>query len=332
MLDRIGLSLWTMQSTATAPASTPALYRRLGEDAVLAERLGFHSLWLGEHRGWYDGWCPAPLHAAAAAAARTERLRFGTAMLLLPQHDPRALVDAARTFDRLTDGRLELGVGLGYRDAEFDALGLRRDQRGAAMERHLATLVAGWPEDGDARRPWVGGMAPAAIERAARHGCGLLLPQTLTPAALAETIARHREATGGRGRIAITKDVHVEPDPGRAAAFRAGLRRHFAEEIGSWWALGGKIGFAEPERLAGQLARIDAAAIVGPAAAVAEQLDALFAAGVDLAVLRIAFDFVPPAGLREQMRRVADEVAPALTAAPDAHAVEHDGARQEVRR
>lgn len=312
ILDRIGLSLWTMQSTAASPASTPALYRRFGDDAELAEQLGFHSVWLAEHRVWYDGWCPAPLHAAAIAAARTERLRFGTAMLLLTQHEPEGLLAAARTVDRLSGGRLELGVGLGYRDAEFDALGLRRDRRGRTMDRHLDALVAGWPRPADGRRPWVGGMAPAAIARAARHGCGLMLPQTLTPEALAETIERYRSATDDPGPIGMTKDVCVEPDPQRAAAFRHGLRRHFTEEIGSWWALRGRLGFEQPDGLARQLERIDACALVGPATAVAEALDDALAAGVDFLLLRVAFDFVDPAELHVQMRRVAEDVAPLL--------------------
>jgi alkanesulfonate monooxygenase SsuD/methylene tetrahydromethanopterin reductase-like flavin-dependent oxidoreductase (luciferase family) len=314
VLDRIGLSLWTMQSTAAAPASTPALYRRFAAEAELAEQLGFHSVWLAEHRAWYDGWCPAPLHAAAAAAARTERLRFGTAMLLLPQHDPRALVATARTFDRLSGGRLELGVGLGYRDAEFDALGLRRDRRGKTMDRNLDELVAGWPAPDDGRRPWVGGMAPAAIARAARHGCGLMLPQTLSPEALAETIASYRAEAADPGPIGMTKDVCVEPDSRRADDFRAALRRHFTEEIGSWWALRGKLGFEQPEGLERQLTRIDESALVGPAAAVAEALDEAYAAGVDFLLLRIAFDFVGPDELRRQMRSVAEDVAPLLAA------------------
>jgi len=313
MLDRIGLSLWTMQSTAAAPASIPALYRRLGEDARLVETLGLHSLWLAEHRLWYDGWCPAPLHAAAAAAAHTERLRFGTAMMLLPQHDPDGLADAARTFDRLTGGRLELGVGLGYRDAEYDALGLRRDRRGKAMEHNLGRLVERWPAaDDDRRRPWVGGMAPVAIERAARHGCGLMLPQTLTGERLAETVAAYRAAATVPGRIGITKDVHVTDDRERETAFRAALRRHFAEEIGSWWALGGKLGFAQPEGLERQLARIDECLLAGPAAAVAEALAAPLEAGVDFLLLRVAFDFVDHAELRRQAVAVAEGVAPLL--------------------
>ena len=92
-LDRVGISLWTMQSTAARPGLGRALYRRFREDVLVAEELGFDSIWVGEHRVWYCGWCPAPLHALAAAAATTTRIRLGTAMYLVPQHEP---VSAAR--------------------------------------------------------------------------------------------------------------------------------------------------------------------------------------------------------------------------------------------
>src|SRR5207253_3165092 len=85
----IGLALWTMQSTAGAPASHSALYRHLPDDARLVEALGFDSMWFAEHRFWYDGWCPAPLVAAASAASATTSLGIGTSMVLLPPHDAR---------------------------------------------------------------------------------------------------------------------------------------------------------------------------------------------------------------------------------------------------
>ena len=105
-LDRLGISLWTMQSTAARPGLGRALYRRFPEDVVVAEELGFDSIWVGEHRLWYCGWCPAPLHALAAAAAATTRIRLGTAMYLVPQHEPVSAARAIARLDELSGGRV----------------------------------------------------------------------------------------------------------------------------------------------------------------------------------------------------------------------------------
>ena len=142
-----------MQSTAARPGLGHALYRRFREDVLVAEELGFDSIWVGEHRLWYCGWCPAPLHALAAAAATTTRIRLGTAMYLVPQHEPVSAARAIGRLDELSGGRVELGAGLGYRDAEFDALGLRRDRRGnPARDRLLDPDPGGRAERGDSGR------------------------------------------------------------------------------------------------------------------------------------------------------------------------------------
>ena len=78
----VGVGLWAMQSSATRPAPYSALYRDFVEAAVLADELDFHAVWLAEHRLWYDGYCPALLHAEAAAASRTSTIRLGQAMIM----------------------------------------------------------------------------------------------------------------------------------------------------------------------------------------------------------------------------------------------------------
>lgn len=319
-LDRLGVGLWTMQSTAAAPANPVALYRRFMEDAVVVERHGLHSVWTAEHRLWYDGWCPALLHAQAFAAARTTRLRFGNAMLLAPQHDAVALGRAAATLDRLSGGRVDLGLGLGHREAEFDALGVRRDRRGRLMEAALDTLAGVWAggygDDPPVQRPgppiWIGGMAPAAIARAATRGHNLMLPQTLLPAELAAVVATYREQAAGPAEIGAMRDVWIEPDARRARRFRERLVHHYREEAGAWWILKGQVGFAQPEQLARQLGRITDSALVGGPDEVASGLAALREAGAELFAVRLQFDFVEQAELHEQVARLAEEVAPRL--------------------
>lgn len=325
---RIGVGLWTMQSTATRPTSIARRYRDFVDDTVLAERLGLHSVWTAEHRLWYDGWSPMPLHAQAAAAARTSRIRFGNAMLLLPQHDPTRFARTAATLDRLSDGRLDLGVGLGHRDAEFDALGLRRDRRGRLMDEALTTLAQVWSgHDGD-RPPaqpggpalWIGGMALAAIARAARRGHNLMLPQTMFPEQVRAIADQYRRQARRPGLVGVLRDTWIEADPHRARAFEAQVRLRFHEEAGGWWLLKGRPGFFAPEQIQRQLDRISSAAVIGAPSLVVERLDELFAAGADFLSLRFNFDFVDPTELRLKLRELAELVIPRL------HPIQRDGA------
>ncbi len=338
----IGVGLWTMQSTVSAPSSMPALYRRFVDDARRVEELGYHSMWMAEHRFWYDGWCPAPFTAAAAAAAVTERLRFGTGMLLLPQQDPLRLAETVATVDRLAGGRLDVGVGLGHRDAEFDGLGIRRASRGARMDEALDVLQAAWsgrpwshdgthfhyadqpPLPAPAQQPgpplWIGGMADAALQRGMDRGLSFLLPQTLYPhevAALAERIRAGWQAAGvAPGRIGILKDAWIGEDGDEAREwFLARTAVHYREEAGSWWVLKGRAtGFEEPELLDRQLRRIVETPLVGDPDRLHADLQELADAGADLVVLRFNFDVTAERSM-QAMSLFSRTVLPAFTGA-----------------
>lgn len=288
---RIGVGLWTLQSTQSAPSNLPRAYAALRDDARRVENLGFDSMWLAEHRFWYDGWCPQPLVAIAAAAGATSRLRFGTAMLLMPQHDPAAFARLAASVAGVSGGRLDLGIGLGHRDAEFDGVGLRRDQRGARMTAGLDALMASQ----DCPPIWIGGMAPAALERGARRGAGFVLPQTLYPDEVVKhvtTIRTHAESAGvAPGPIGILKDCWVTGAGPIDSDVRALMQRHYREEAGSWWVLKGEhTGFQRPDLLDRQLQRVFDTALIGPPDDVMASLVDLRAAGVDLTTLRFWFD------------------------------------------
>jgi alkanesulfonate monooxygenase SsuD/methylene tetrahydromethanopterin reductase-like flavin-dependent oxidoreductase (luciferase family) len=303
----VGVGLWTMQSTQAHPTQLTAAYRRLVEDARRVEALGLASLWTAEHHAWYDGWCPRLMEALAPAVAATQHLRFGTAILVAPLHDPDRLAADAGVLHRLSGGRLTLGLGQGHRDAEFDLLGLRRRARARLLEAALDRLEPSGPSI------LLGGMSPAAVGRAARRGHGLLLPQTLYPEQVAGVREAYR-AAGGRGTIGVMRDVWVERDGGRARErFLPAVSRHYREEIGAWWPLKGRWpGFGAPDELERQLQRVRRSAVVGDPGEVAERLSALVAAGADLLVLRLAFDFTPDADLHAALGLLADRVLPAL--------------------
>ena len=191
MTPRFGL-MWPFRNPAFARVPWPEFYRQQLDLIVESEALGFHHAWLTEHHFIDDGYSPSLHTIAGAIAARTTRMRIGTCLLLLPLRDPILVAEDTATVDLLSDGRFDLGVGLGYRRGEFAAFGIPPTQRGGRMEESLevvsrllrgesVTFAGRYHQIRDlrisppaAQEPqtpmWVGAIAPQGIERAARMG------------------------------------------------------------------------------------------------------------------------------------------------------------------
>ena len=172
------------------------LYRLILAQVERAEELGWDDVWLSEHHFIEDDYTPSVLPLAAAIAARTTRMRIGTAALLLPLHDPLRVAEDAATVDVLSGGRLDLGVALGYKLSEFKGFGVSTSSRVGRLEEGLGILRALFAgktlnhsgryyhyEDVSLRplpvqRPlplWVGGFVEVAARRAARFADGLIV-------------------------------------------------------------------------------------------------------------------------------------------------------------
>ena len=174
----------------------PELYRAVLDQIRFGESIGYDDVWLTEHHFCDDGHAPSILPLAAAVAASTERIRIGTAVLLLPLHHAVRVAEDGATIDILSNGRFELGVGIGYRVQEFEGLGISRSERARRIDEGLEIIRRLWEGecvDFDGRhyqirgavleprpvqqpRPplWVGGFAPAAARRAARLADGYI--------------------------------------------------------------------------------------------------------------------------------------------------------------
>lgn len=304
-----GVGLWNLRSTARFPSSSRRLYASMIEKARLAEALGFDSFWLGEHRFWYDGWCPQPIVAGAAIAGATERLRVGTSVHLLAQHEASRSLLAAQTFDRLFPGRLELGVGLGYRPEEYDGLGLAFDQRGKRQREAMDAIIA----SSSSARLWGGGMAPPAIARAARRGLPLLLPPGLNADEVRNLVDVAGEAATEAGTtiptVGLLKDIWVaESDEAAREFFLPRLTDHYLEYAVAWWSRTPE-GTVNEAHVKKQVDRALSAAIVGSPETVAGKLREFRAAGVRTFVLQCHVEATDDV-IDDQLRMLADSVVP----------------------
>lgn len=123
------------------------VFLNIVEEAVLADELGFDTYWLGEHHFSRHGILGDPMVLASHIAARTERVRIGTAVLVLPLHNPIRLAEQIAMVDVLSGGRIELGVGAGYQRREFEALGVPIEEARARFLEALDVLLLAWTND-----------------------------------------------------------------------------------------------------------------------------------------------------------------------------------------
>jgi alkanesulfonate monooxygenase SsuD/methylene tetrahydromethanopterin reductase-like flavin-dependent oxidoreductase (luciferase family) len=194
-------------------------YGRALERIEEGERLGLDSVWLTEHHLFEDGYLPQPLTLAAAIAARTERIRIGTAVVLAPLRRPIDIAEQAAIVDLLSSGRLELGLGAGYCLPEFEAFGVEMRDRFRLLEQALVEVPRLWAEGVVTPAPlqhpppiWAGVSGPRGARMAGRIGAGLLWldPDLLDPYSRGLDEGGHAP---GKARMAGLANVILADDP-----------------------------------------------------------------------------------------------------------------------
>jgi len=202
-------------------------------DAVVeAEQLGYYGVYLVEHHFTGRGQPSASLSILSYLAARTSAIRLGTAVVVVPWHNPLLLAEQAATLDVLSGGRLDLGVGRGYRDYEFSGFGIAPEEAGDRFDEAMKVLRRAWSsedrfshqgqywdfedvvvEPRPVQQPhpplWLGAGSPRSIERAAREGYRLFLDQVGTFELTAERVATYRAAREAAGLGYSSADVAV---------------------------------------------------------------------------------------------------------------------------
>ena len=291
-----------------------------------AERLGFRSVFLVEHHFTGVGQLSASLTLLAYLAARTRTIRLGTAVIVLPWHNPVLLAEQAATVDLLSGGRLDFGVGKGYRAPEFAGFQIAMEEATERFDEAIEVIRKAWtspdrfshhgkrwhfddivvePQPLQSPHPplWLAAGSPASIKRAAREGYNLLLDQLGSVALTLERVALFREECRRIGRpyspamIGVTRALQIVHDEAeRRAAFET--RARVVDRIGDLACGGGTL--AAPEH--------DDAPLLGTPAEIVARLRQLQSGGVENVLL------VDPAATVASLQAFAREIMPALRA------------------
>jgi alkanesulfonate monooxygenase SsuD/methylene tetrahydromethanopterin reductase-like flavin-dependent oxidoreductase (luciferase family) len=264
-----GILFTSHPDAATEPYPHRSVHDRVTREIVEADRLGFDIAWIAEHHFSNQyGILPDPFPYIGYLAAKTERIKLGTAVMTLPLHNPLRIAENAAFVDILSGGRVLLGLGSGYRPYEFEGFGVDFEARRDIQEEALRVMLDAFHKrklahDGKYFKSDIGGdyeVFPASLQEphpplymaagtersmavAARSGFGLML-STLPSF---ETIARHAQfyrdhmkqapdpldKNPGFGQIDVARWVYVaETDAKAKAESEAGLIRHLTHFLG----------------------------------------------------------------------------------------------------
>lgn len=312
----------------------------LVDEAGTAEAVGFDSYWICEHHAGGDNYWPAPLVRLAHIAAVTDDLELVTAVVLPPLHNAVELAEKCATVDRLSDGRLTVGAGLGYVPEEFEAYGIPMEERSGRFVESLRFLdeylsadgpvsfeSEFWSVDGlepnpvsaqDPRPPiWVGGWGDLALKRSVRLGDAWLPGGTASLDDLAtrqERLESYVTESGGRWTERahpLMREVIVAETADEAADLcETHLARTYADEYGSdeW-----SHPLIKDEDAEDVWSLAEDRFLVGTPAEVAAQIET-FAdrIAVDHIGCRFHHPGMSTADVRRQIELFGDEVIPAL--------------------
>src|SRR5262249_18899566 len=242
------------------PAGDSHAYHDFVNYVIEAEKLGFSSVFLVEHHFTGFGQVSASMSLLAYLAARTERIRLGTAVVVLPWHNPILVAEQAATLDLLSNGRLDFGVGKGYRSYEVSGFCIPAEEATGGFDEAMEVIRKAWATPGrfsyqgkrwqfdnvvvepsPIQQPhppfWLGAGSAESIRRAAREGYNLLLDQIAPTDLVIDRVApfgREGGRVGGAGDpvwVGVTRGlqtVHNDEERQRAVP----PRRQVLKNIG----------------------------------------------------------------------------------------------------
>jgi alkanesulfonate monooxygenase SsuD/methylene tetrahydromethanopterin reductase-like flavin-dependent oxidoreductase (luciferase family) len=320
------------------------------DEAVYADRLGFHSAWVGEHHFNSLGVLSCPDLALAHIAAQTKHIRLAPAVTVLPLHHPIRVAEQWATLDLLSGGRVDFATGRGYDAGEYRPLGANFAENAAVFAEGLDIVERLWASAGPfshrgkyyqfenvsitpqpVQRPipiHVASFSRPTIDLAARHGFGLVIAAfaaTITLGGVAEAARYYREACAAQGRkpgrMTSSYFIHFADTPEEERAARDRQMR-YARECGGAVSPGDRNTAPASynyyhdfkERMKGTRPEDldDRAILLGKAPRIIETLKKMEVLGFDEIILYFNVGLKPHTQVKEEMARFIEEVAPAF--------------------
>ena len=299
---------------------------------VEAEDLGYHSTFLVEHH--FTGWSQvsATLSLLTFLAARTKTLRLGTAVMVLPWHNPVLLAEQAATLDVLSGGRLDFGIGKGYRHSEFTGFCIPSEEAEERFEEGLDVILRAWTTEGrfshhgkfwnfenilvepapaQSPRPaiWMAAGSEPSIRKVATRGFNLLLDQFAGPDLIRQRLEFFKSELKAVGRcynpmeVCVARDLYIANDrKDRADAIeRLNAVRQRTIEVSK---APNRSGGSHILSYAKSGAPDVSSALIGTAEEIHDKLVALNEAGAEYVILSVL------GGSRHSLRRFANEMIP----------------------
>jgi len=303
---------------------------RLAEVVALAreaDRAGLSTIWVAEHHFHSGGVCPSPPVLLATIGARTRRIRLGAMVSVLPFHDPVEVAEQYAMVDRLTGGRLNLGLGSGYIPAELEGFGVDPSTKRERFDRAYDTVLAAFAgapvqtaSGGSVHvttnvRPvqlphppvWIAVQRREALPFVARRNASVgLIPYATVPdlATLADEIREYRSFLPKGSSAQVSVALHLYSGD-RLPTARKALQRYLDSRLATQSAFYQQRVREDP-RLASASAIEEAGfALFGAPAEVVERLAAFASAGVDEVLGIFDFGGLAPSQVRASVRSLA---------------------------
>lgn len=310
------------------------VYRQALEQIRLLDEAGLDTVWFSEHHFIEDGYLPSIVPVAGAAAALTKHMRISTDVALAPFQHPIRFAEDLAVLDQISNGRMEIGLGLAYAPHEFRAFGIPLKNRVSLTEELLQILRLAWSGERFTFRGkryefddvhvtphtvqegglpiWLATTSAMSVERAVRFGTNVL-PQGDAPIVLDEWRAAARAAgqDPDSRRVGIIRSVLVTDDPDRDWPI---LREAERYRMAVYGRLGAEAGPDSAGSMAGK-ERIPQRPIIGNVDSVVEQLTAFILDNGFTDV--VSWGYAPgllPDMLTPGLLRYATEVAPRVRA------------------